>query len=235
LDLSRDLGAIEDAILSVTNCRLVIIDPITAYTGDRDSHNNTEIRGLLAPLAKLAEEHGVAMVAVSHLNKGKGGAAIYRTMGSLAFVAAARAAWIIAKDTQDPSRRLMVSAKNNLGDDSSGLAYRIDPVDEAGAPAVAWEPDPLQLTADDLLGDSSSNSGGGPRDEAEEWLRDMLSDGLRPAAELKEQAKADGIAQRTLDRVKKSLGVISKREGHENGGRWMWHHPQQSRSDHGAS
>jgi hypothetical protein len=30
------------------------IDPISAYTGKVDSNNNTEVRGLLAPLAELA-------------------------------------------------------------------------------------------------------------------------------------------------------------------------------------
>jgi hypothetical protein len=36
------------------NTRLVVIDPISAYTGKVDSNNNTEVRGLLAPLAELA-------------------------------------------------------------------------------------------------------------------------------------------------------------------------------------
>ena len=33
---------------------LLIIDPITAYLGDVDSHNNADIRSVLAPLAELA-------------------------------------------------------------------------------------------------------------------------------------------------------------------------------------
>ena len=47
--LETDLPALEAAILAVAGCRLVIIDPITAYLGGTDSHKNGEIRGLIAP------------------------------------------------------------------------------------------------------------------------------------------------------------------------------------------
>ena len=85
--------------------RLVVIDPITAYLGGTDSHRNADMRALLAPLAELAARHVVAVVAVSHLNKNAKNPAMYRTTGSLAFVAAARAAWAVAKDQDNPDRR----------------------------------------------------------------------------------------------------------------------------------
>ncbi|HTH17370.1 MAG TPA: AAA family ATPase, partial [Magnetospirillum sp.] len=97
--LATDLPALEAAILAVPDCRLVVIDPITAYLGDTDSHKNAEIRGLIAPLAALAAKHGVAIVCVTHLNKSGSGPAIYRSIGSIAFVAAARAAWAVIKDS----------------------------------------------------------------------------------------------------------------------------------------
>ena len=93
-NLARDLRALEEAIESTPDCRLVVIDPISAFCGATDSHKNADVRGLLAPLSELAQRQHVAVVGVNHLNKsGAGGPAIYRTMGSLAFVAAARAAW----------------------------------------------------------------------------------------------------------------------------------------------
>jgi len=87
-DLSRDLEHLRAAIGTVENCRLIVVDPISAYLGKTDSHKNSDVRGVLSPLADLAAETRVAILAVSHLRKGEG-AAIYRTMGSLAFVAAA--------------------------------------------------------------------------------------------------------------------------------------------------
>ena len=70
------------------NVQLVVIDPISEYLGKTDSHSNSEIRGLLSPLAELAAKHDVAVLSVTHLNKPGSGAtnkAIYRAMGSLAF------------------------------------------------------------------------------------------------------------------------------------------------------
>ena len=97
------------------DCRLIVIDPITAYLGDADSHKNAELRALLTPWAKLAADCGVAVVAVSHLTKNSSTSAMYRVTGSLAFVAASRAVWVVAKDRQDPDRRLFLPVKCNLG------------------------------------------------------------------------------------------------------------------------
>ena len=91
--LAEDLLALEAALTSQT--RLIIIDPISAYLGETDSHVNTSVRSVLAPLAELASKTGAAVLAISHLNKGQG-AAIYRVQGSIAFTAAARAVWAVA-------------------------------------------------------------------------------------------------------------------------------------------
>lgn len=224
-DLSRDLLALESAIQSVEGCRLVVIDPVTAYLGGVDSHKNAEIRGLLAPLGAIAERHGVAVVAVTHLNKANGGPAIYRTMGSLAFTAAARTALAVSKDKDDPRRRLLLPIKNNIALDTGGLAYRIEPLGVADRPVVVWEPDPVNVTADDALAGDRNEGGGGAFDEAKDWLRDILSDGPIPASEVKRRAKDDEIKARTLDRAKKALGVTATREGYASDGRWVWAMP----------
>lgn len=228
-DLSRDLLALEEAIRQVDDCRLVVIDPVSAYLGRnaRESHNNGVMRGLLAPLGAIAERHRVALVAVTHLSKAGGGPAIYRAMGSLAFAAAARAAWTVTKDEADPQRRLFLPIKNNIAPDTGGLAYRIEPSGVHGCPVVAWEPDPVNLSADDALAGSGGERGGGgsAQEEAEEWLRDTLFNGPRWAREVKAEAEADGIKSRTLDRAKKALGVITAREGYASDGRWMWSMP----------
>ena len=130
-------------------CRLVTIDPVSAYLGGTDSHNNADIRALLAPLAAMASRHKVAVVAVTHLNKAQQANALYRASGSLAFVAAARAAYSVTKDPDDPDRRLILPLKNNLGDDKTGFAYRIVEADN-GAPVLQWEDELVEMTLEDL-------------------------------------------------------------------------------------
>jgi putative DNA primase/helicase len=233
-DLSRDLLALEAAIQSVEGCRLVVIDPVTAYLGGEDSHKNAEIRGLLAPLAVLAAKYGVAVILVTHLNKAQGGPAVYRAMGSLAFVAAARAAWVVTKDRDDPLRRLLLPMKNNIAPDTGGLAYRIEPragtegVD--GSPVVVWEPDPVNVCADDALGgagDRGKGGGVGRRtecDDAAEWLAEVLAAGPVLCKDVEREAKEAGHAWGTIRRAKARLRVGSRKRGFT--GPHEWHLPE---------
>jgi hypothetical protein len=213
--LERDLPALERAIVETPDCKLVVIDPITAYLGEADSHKNADIRGLLAPLAELAGRHGVAIVAVTHLNKSAGGKAMYRTMGSLAFVAAARAAWAVAKDKANESRRLFLPMKNNLAADVRGMAYSI--IDGM----IAWEATPVDTRADDALTVDPPNSRGSDRDAAAEWLLEALSDGPLESTEVFRQGKENGFSEKTLRRAAKQAGVACRKAGF--GGAWHWH------------
>ena len=93
-------------------------------------------------------------MAVSHLRKSGGGEAMLQVTGSLAFVAAARAAYIIAKDQADPARKLMLPAKNNLGEDRIGYAFRIESVRLSSSietSRVNWEAECVTVTADEAL------------------------------------------------------------------------------------
>ncbi len=124
--IDEDVEALERCIAEV-GARLCIVDPVSAFLGDRrDSHRNSDIRGLLGPLGELAARHRCAVVVVTHLNKSSATRALYRSMGSLAFMAAARAAWLVVKDKDDPARRLMLPLKANLIRDRAGIAFRID-------------------------------------------------------------------------------------------------------------
>ena len=57
--LKDDLAKLDAAIQDIDGVRVVVVDPITAYLGNTDSHKNADIRGLLAPLSYLADQRGV--------------------------------------------------------------------------------------------------------------------------------------------------------------------------------
>ena len=90
---------------------------------------------------------------------------------------------------------------------------------------VVWEPDPILVSADDALAYQNDEGAGGAREEAECWLRDLLSSGPVASSVVKQSAERDGIASRTLERAKKSLGVLTSREGFGSEGRWAWSFP----------
>ena len=219
--LANDLPRLEVVVRDLTDCRLIVIDPISGFLGDTDSHKNADVRALLSPLKELAEKHHAAVLMVTHLAKGTGGKSIYRSMGSLAFTAAARAAWHVTKDPDDPIRRLILPAKMNLAPDPTGLAYRIE---DGG---VHWEADPVRMTADDVLArELNQHTDGhvGERDEAEAWLREYLADGEIESKRLTADAREHGISNATLRRARKN--VCNKPHKSSMDGPWMWSLPE---------
>jgi len=226
--LKRDVAAIEQTLEQNPQVRLIIVDPISAYLGGTDSHNNSDIRSVLSPLSELANKKKVAIVVITHLNKGGGqGSAMYRATGSLAFVAAARAVFIVTRDQDDPERRLFLPIKNNLGTDREGFAYRVIQADN-GAPIIDWENEYITINADDALA-FLSNEDKSERQEAVAFLEDELQKGAVEAKELFKNAEACGISKRTLCRAKSELGVESYKK--DFAGKWAWRLPQKDLSE----
>ena len=229
-----DIPNLARALRRCPDCKLVVIDPVSAYMGDTDSYKNTEVRGLLAPLAKLAADHGVAVVLVTHLNKGEGAKAAYRATGSIAFIAACRSGYVVLKDKDHPRRRLVLPIKNNIGNDETGLAYSIvgDP------PAVSWEKDPVTLNADDVMsGEGQADGTPGPepeaRNAAESWLGELLADGPVLSKRVEEEAKVAGLFWRTVRRAADEMGVI--REKCQYSGQYQWRLPKPPPSEDAQS
>jgi putative DNA primase/helicase len=216
--LIEHIPQLEQLIRRAAPCRLVIIDPVSAFLGCTDSHNNSEVRGVLAPLAEMAARHRVAVVAVTHLNKGQG-SALDRVIGSIVFTAAARAAYVVTRDEDDPARRLMLPVKNNLGCDESGFAYRLE---GEPTPHVEWEPGLVVMSADEAVGLGVCPRGPQPdaRHDAEAWLLDFLAAGPRPATVIYESAARDGHTKDTIRRAKAVLGILAAKDGYQ--GAWTW-------------
>jgi len=85
---------------------------------------------VLAPLSKLAADHRVAVVCVTHLNKGLATNAtdpLARVIDSTAFGAAVRTAFLIAADKGNPERRFFLPLKSNISRACTGLAFKIEP------------------------------------------------------------------------------------------------------------
>ncbi|MEW6357950.1 MAG: AAA family ATPase [Planctomycetota bacterium] len=225
--LQADLPELERAIERESDVRLVVVDPISAYLGGADSHKNADIRGLLAPLSDLAARHKIALVAVSHFNKASGASPMYRTMGSLAFTAAARAVWCVSREKDNPERRLLLPIKNNLAKDGTGLAYSLqESPDHPGVAVVAWEPEPVTVTAEEALrNESEGERGDSPIEDAEAWLREALSDGPLPSKDVLRIARENGHSERTLRRAKKAVGIVVYRDGFGAGATWYWRLP----------
>lgn len=226
--LAEDMRALDLKLADLPDAAVVVIDPISAYLGSTDSHKNAEIRGLLAPLTEVAARRNVAIIGISHLNKDQHKQSLMRITGSLAFVAAARAVYMVLADPQDKMRRLFLPAKNNLGPDSSGLAFRIESASiSCGAGPLAtsrvvWESEPVPLTADEAM-QSGTASRASALDEAVVWLRETLSACPVPAGTVDQMREEKGISKKTLDRAAGALNIEKKKQGMASG--WSWSLP----------
>src|ERR1700722_10828241 len=77
-DLGADLRELATTIRQIGSVQPVIIDPIVAHFGEVDPHQNAKMRAFLLPLKKMAEETGVAVLGIMHLNKSAAQEAVYR-------------------------------------------------------------------------------------------------------------------------------------------------------------
>lgn len=228
----RDIETLSDLLSSLPNCNLVIIDPISAYLDSTDSNNNSDIRGLLAPLSVLAGKHKVAIVLVSHLNKNSSVASAYRVMGSLAFTAAVRTAYIVTKDKDNPERRLFMPLKNNIAKDKKGFAYSIVE-GENKMPIIEWEPEAVEMTLDEALGPIQTNDERTATSEAMDFLCILLKSGPLKVNDIQKEAKQACINTKPLRTAYGKLNIKSKKVGF-NPGFWIWELPEGAQNNEDA-
>jgi hypothetical protein len=212
--LRTDVERIGDAVSGLGDCRLVVIDPVSAYLGGVDDHRNAELRGVLSPLKRLAEQLNFSTVLVSHLNKGASVNGKHRVTGSIAYVGACRANFLFVRDRGDPTghRVLMLDNGCNLAASVPTLAYRIE--DRGDGPTVEWEADPVPITAEEALrAETEDRNDHSEERECDRWLRDTLAAGPILAADIFKNGSDAGFSKDQLKRAKKRIGAATRRAG----------------------
>ena len=96
--------------------------------GNASRRRRRDVRGsgqVLAPLAALAAERGVAVVLVCHTRKAVASFADDMALGRRAFVGLARSVLHLMADPDNEKRKLLLPGKCNLSAPPPGLAFRI--------------------------------------------------------------------------------------------------------------
>ncbi len=191
----------------------IFIDPVSSYMGEADSHKNADVRGLLRPLSDLATQHDCAVILISHLTKSPGTKAAYRAIGSLAFMALARSAWIVVDDPKVKEDRLLACVKSNIGPSNRGWRFRrlVDG-------RIQWDAEGIEITAAEALQRSeSARADGEPergplplkREACVTWLRQQLVGGPKLTARVLAAGELAGYKPQTFKDARKALGVDS--------------------------
>ena len=217
IDDSEDSLSMNDvrieAAIRTTGAKLLILDPLQAYLGDKvDMNRANETRDITKRLGTIAEKTGCAVVLIGHMNKGSGAKAAYRGIGSIDFFAIARSVLLVARVPENPNIRALAQIKNNLEKEGSTVAFEIkDNV-------FNWVGE-YDISIEELL---SGFSQGNKSLKAESFLKNLLTEeDSYPASEIFAKGKILGISKRTLENSKQELGIKSIRVGTG----WHWKLP----------
>ena len=210
-----DLSQIDllDDVMEDVHPKLLVIDPLQGFLGAGvDMHRANEIRPLMSKLGKLAAKHNCACLVVGHLNKTTQSPALYRALGSIDIIAAARSALYTGTDPNSDDFAL-VQTKCSVGPKGPAQGYEID---DSG---LHWK-GTIDVSAQSMLQPVA-----GPRslEAAKEFLREMLRDGPRLSSDLYRLAEELGIADRTLDRARDHLRIVCRPTGFQKP--WEWRLP----------
>ena len=208
--LPHDLPLLEKAIVRM-HARLVTIDPIMAIIGSgKDTGKDNEVRALLAPVKMLIEKHKAACIMVRHLNKSGGDHALYRGMGSMAFIGLARTGLMVLREPGEDERRALAHVKSNIGKLAPPLVFRVESDEEQGddRPYIKWGGHSSYSVAE-MLSPSTTQAPSEGRQEIMALLKEKYPEGMSPSqiAEAVELAQASVLM--TLSRMVKA-GQIDK-------------------------
>jgi putative DNA primase/helicase len=222
--LRADIDAITAAATKLGDCRLIVVDPVSAYLEGVDDHRNAALRAVLSPLIRLAEQLSAAVVLVSHLSKSGSPNSKHRVLGSIAYVGVSRANFLFTADPDDPTGRrvLMLDNGSNIAPPAPDIAYMIE--DHGDGAWIEWSSPAEGNTVESLRSAHSNQEPSIPRRvECDQWLSGFLAEGPRSSAEVLDGALRAGFSRDQVVRSKSRIGAASTRQGFATGGQWSWH------------
>lgn len=192
---------------------MLVLDPVTAYLGNTNANSNANVRSALSPLVVLAAKHEVTVIGINHHNKRQDMVAMYRGLGSTAFVAQARSVWAVITGVDDRETRIFCPVKSNYCVSPTGLTYRI--IDGV----VTFDPEPWVGHIDDMADNKHFKV-----DAAADWLKERLGEEEVNSTTIFEEGKEAGFNRDLLNRAKNKLKVKVNKSGF--GGKWNWGLPE---------
>ncbi|MCM6776442.1 AAA family ATPase [Nocardia sp. CDC159] len=224
LVLPLDTAALEQ-IIAANEVAFVVLDAAaSAMASNLRGNDNNDVRAYLEPISQLAARQNCAVLGLVHFGKRDGTDTGKLILGSLAWSQVARSVLSMAKD--DETGNLVVSnTKANLASHIRSMEAVIESVSvttddgDAEVGVLRWLGESHRNAVELLGGDDDVD--GDDRSEAEAWLEDFLTEqGSAAAKEVKAEARKQGIAERTVKRAAKKLGVVYSTSGFPRTTHW---------------
>lgn len=222
--LDKDLEIIREKLEQSPHVRLIIIDPLSNYYGSKSGNSEQEVRSVLMPMSKLAQEFNVAIVTVMHNSKTQGRTAMQKTIGAVGNAGVARMGWSFIRNPENPDEKLMLQMKENLGQ-FPGIRYTTQTVNvpikgkELGVAGIKFlststaKVENIIIQAEDFKEKSVQ--------PAINFIKARLAPGGHMAlAPLLEQAGSNGISAGQISAAIAKLGILKIKAG--TGTRLEW-------------
>ena len=207
--LHIDEDYLSEAIDSI-GAKMLVLDPIQAFIAHGSDPSN--VRQKMTTLSKVAEKTGCAIIMIGHMNKNEGGKDLYRGLGSIDVVAAARSVITVSRVEEGSSARLIRHIKSSLATNGEEFGFEITDTGD-----IEWI-GPIEKDSEDIASQAKIR-GGVKYERAKNILKEWLRDRDLPFSEIMLRIKAEGISQRTVSDAKKDIGVRSIKTADG----WMWH------------
>ena len=194
-------------LLFKSNAKLLVIDPVQAYLGETDIASAAAMRKVLRQLAAWAAMYDCAVVLIGHLNKKQSSKDLYRGLGSIDLVAAARSVLHIERLPEDEDIAVIHHVKSSLTQKSKDVYFTLD-----ANHRVEWLEQPFEVPPDKSTKQMIATS----------ILKMRLANGPAKATDILEELKKEGIGERTIHQVKKQLEIRSVKRDTA----WYWLLPE---------
>jgi hypothetical protein len=234
-----DMDALIQKAREIPDLGLIIFDPIQNYIGDTDHNSDADMRKILSRLSDLANELGICIITVQHLNsREKVSSPLHKVMGAKALHAVARFVYIVGPDdsvdSRDKYHHILTQARGATGSVPSLRYHTVLDERNVGqqtlqAIRIEWD-GPCEATAEDAINPASANE----KVKAVEFgsiIRELLQDGPKTANECYQKLKEAGWEGHDVT----STSVIKKKAKAESkiiDGKWYWFLPEKMLGNH---
>lgn len=215
--ITLDDGRLREAITEF-GANMLVIDPFQAYLGEGgDITNVKKARQLMQKLSIWAATYNCAIVLIGHMTKNESSKDLYRGIGSIDLVAAARSVLQVCRDKDNPDIRYVKHVKSSLAPKGCDIGFELSATGFNWLGQVAGN---YEETYEEIDEDAKRSETKRPSKQEilAGLLKDELKEGPVKATDILNHFYEMGIGQRRLKTVKKIMGIKSVRRR----GQWYW-------------
>lgn len=162
-------------------------------------------------LGMWATGYDCAIVLIGHLNKKEGSKGLYRSLGSIDVVAAARSVLQVERDTENSDIRIVHQIKNSLAPTAEDIRFSISA--ESGFQWLECKPQTYEFQQKDDKPKFDSE-----QQKAAYWIKHFLANGDMSANEIYCRLDNEGISKRVARMAKTEMGIHC----YQKKRRWYW-------------